>query len=403
VLVTIGGWTVCSVGLPRYHLRAAQRALEQFQPALALAHLDPCLKAWPQSSEIHLLAARAARLADDAQGATLHLQECEQLGWSPAVALERAMLRAQNGDLDKVEDYLRHQVEQEHPDTIFILDALTRGYVRVYRFNLAQVCLKLWLERQPESTQALLHRAQMWVLLHNFQDAAEDFRHVLEKDGTCTEARLGLASTLLELAQPEDALEQLEELRRQQPDNPDVLVRLASCQNALSRHADAAAILDAVLASHPDHAAALQARAQVALQQGDAEAAEKWTRQALASNPYDYQVNFLLYQCLQQGGKHDEAREQNAKVERIKASILRMQELGMRQLQASPDDPALRYELGMLCLGLGKDEVGLGWLLSALQKAPDYKPAHAALAQYYERKGDSEQAANHRQKAAQAR
>jgi predicted Zn-dependent protease len=405
-VVAFGGlatWLAIGFALPWYHLRAARRALAAFHPSEANAHIAPCLKAWPQSSEVHFLAARAARLADDADMAQSQLEECERLSKSPAFAVEWAMLRAQNGDLDNVETYLRQQVLEDHPDTLFILDAMTRGYVRVYRFALAQYCLKLWLEREPNSAPALLHRARIWERIHNYQDAADDFRRVLEVDGSLSEARLGLANSLIELAQPAEALPYLEQLRQTQPDDPQVLVRLACCQNALNRPADARVILDEVLTVHPDCTPALSGRAQVALQHGDSDEALRWAIKAMAVDPHDYQINFLFYQCLKQCGKQKEAQEQFAKVEKIKSSILRMQELGTKKLQAAPNDPALRCEMGTLSISLGQDEVGLGWLLSALQKRPDYKPAHAALAQYYDRKGDSRQAAHHRQLASQTR
>jgi tetratricopeptide (TPR) repeat protein len=401
-LLALVSWLLLAFALPRYHLRAARQALSDLHADLAQPHLAACLKAWPANPEAHLLAARAARLQGDSTTADEHLRQCEHQDWSPDVALERAMLRAQNGDLDKIEDYLRYQVEQDHPDTVLILDALVRGYIRVYRFNLAQLCLKRWLERQPDSTAALLHRARMWEMVHNYQDAAEDFRRVLQVDSASVEAQLGLANSLLELAQPGEALHYLEELQKQHPDDPQILVRLACCQNTLNNPAEAQVLLDKVLASQPDLVPAIQGRAQVALQLGNPEEAEEWARKAIALAPYDYQVNYLFFQCLKQCGKPKEAQEQFAKVERIKANVLRMQELGNRKLQAAPNDPALRCEMGTLCFEFGQDEVGLGWLLSALQKAPDYRPAHAALAQYYERKGDSQRAAQHRQLAAQA-
>jgi tetratricopeptide (TPR) repeat protein len=404
VAVGLGGlatWLAIAEGLPSYHLRAARRALVAFHAGEATAHLAPCLKAWPQNSEVHFLAARAARLADDSDTAQAQLEACERLSKSPEFAVEWAMLRAQNGDLDSVETYLRQQVLEDHPDTLFILDAMTRGYVRVYRFALAQYCLKLWLEREPDSVPALLHRARIWERIHNYQDAADDFRRVLEVDGSSSEARLGLANSLIELAQPGEALQHLEQLRQTQPDDPQVLVRLACCQNTLNRPAEAQSILDVVLAEHPDCTPALSGRAQVALQQGDVDGALRWAAKAMAVDSYDYQINFLFYQCLKQCGKQKEAQEQFAKVEKIKSNILRMQELGTKKLQAAPNDPALRCEMGTLSISLGQDEVGLGWLLSALQKAPDYKPAHAALADYYDRKGDSRQAVHHRQLASQ--
>jgi tetratricopeptide (TPR) repeat protein len=399
LLAGLAVWLVRAVVLPRYHWRAAGEAVVRFEPDEAQRHLAFCLAAWPQSSEVHLVAARADRLAGDSEAAEAQLQECERLGWSQAVVLERALLRAQNGDLDTVEAYLRHQLDEDHPDAVFILDALSQGYLRVYRFSLAQYCLNLWLERQSGNPRALLRRARLWDSMHDYAKAAEDFRHVLESDGSRTEARLGLATALLELGKPEDALHELEELRQQQPDDADTLVRLAACQNMLNRPEEAQATLDTVLAQHPRLTTALKGRAQVALRQGKPADAESWARKALAVEPFDFQANVLLHDCLKQEGKEKEAREQSAKVEGIKTSIARMQQLSTRELQAAPDDPAVRFEMGMLCLGLGQQEAGLGWLLSAVQKAPEYTPAHAALADYYTRHGDSSRAAYHRQRA----
>jgi tetratricopeptide (TPR) repeat protein len=399
LLMGLAAWLFVAFALPWYHLRAARQALKQFRPEEARRHLAVCLAKWPQHSDVHFLAARAARLADDPVTAESQLDEAEQLERTEDCAVERAMLRAQNGDLDSVEAYLRRQVDTDHPDTIFILDAMVRGYARVYRFFLAQYTLKLWLDREPDSIHALWHRGQIWARLHNYQDAAEDFRRVLTIDAGMTEARLALANALLELAQPAEALEHLEQLREARPEDPQVLVRLACCQNTLNRPGEARVILDQVLAIEPDCTPALQGRAQVALQQGDAEEALKWAQKALDVDRHDYQANYLLYQCLKQCGKEKEAQAQFVKVERIKTNILRMQELGTKRLQAAPEDPALRYEMGMLSIEMGQEEVGLGWLLSAVQKAPDFKPAHAALADYYDRKGDSRRATLHRQQA----
>jgi tetratricopeptide (TPR) repeat protein len=394
-------WLVVAILVPQYHYRAARQALEQFQAESASAHMAACLRAWPQSGEIHLLAARAERLANHVEGTEAELEACRLLNVPlHDITRERAMLRAQNGDLDSVEKFLRNDVELGHPDTIFILEAMVRGAIRVYRLNLAKHCLKLWLERQPDSVQAFLLRARMWELVHNYQDAVSDYQHVVEIDKNNTEARLGMANCLLELAQPSEALVYLEGLARQHADDPQILVRLACCLNSLNRAAEAQTILDGVLANHPDMTPALQGRAQVALQQGDPEEAERFARQSMALDPYDYQVNYLYYQCLKQNGKFKEAEAQFVQMEKLKNGILRMQELANHKLQAAPNDPALLCEMGTLCIEMGQGEVGLGWLLSALQKAPNFKPAHVALAHYYEQIGDGQRAAIHRRLAA---
>ena len=88
-----------------------------------------------------------------------------------------------------------------------------------------------------------------------------------------------------------------------------------------------------------------------------------------------------------------------AAADAIKDRADRVAEITTRQLSARPHDPALHCELGKLCLQGGQLEVGESWLLSALRQGPNYRPAHAALADYYRQRGDSERAEEHRRRA----
>src|SRR3954454_5548314 len=65
-----GSWYV------RHQWRAAQAALAADRLGEARSRLDVCLFVWPRSLEVHLLAARAARLSGDPQTAEAHLNQC---------------------------------------------------------------------------------------------------------------------------------------------------------------------------------------------------------------------------------------------------------------------------------------------------------------------------------------
>jgi hypothetical protein len=64
-----------------------------------------------------------------------------------------------------------------------------------------------------------------------------------------------------------------------------------------------------------------------------------------------------------------------------------------------PHDPALHAELGALLIEMGHAKVGENWLHSALRLEPACRPAHAALADLYQARGDSVRAAFHRRQA----
>jgi hypothetical protein len=136
---------------------------------------------------------------------------------------------------------------------------------------------------------------------------------------------------------------------------------------------------------------------------GQAGQAESWLRQTVRALPYDYQAQFLLYQSLRQQGRQEEAAAQKTAVDGLRDRYDRLNELLGRKMAERPRDPALACEAGTLLLGLGQDERGEGLLLTALVWDPTYRPAHAALADYYRRRGDAAKAALHARQAQAAK
>ena len=141
-------------------------------------------------------------------------------------------------------------------------------------------------------------------------------------------------------------------------------------------------------------------RGRIALHTGHAADAETWLRQALAVDPSDRRSSYLLYQCLRSQGKDDEAKKQKDQADRVLADLTRLGIL-FEELVRAPNDPALHYELGVLYSRNGEELKGVRWFFSTLKLDPNHKPAHEALAAYYERIGDKERAAEHRRQAGQ--
>jgi predicted Zn-dependent protease len=400
VLAGLGAWVGGRHLWARHHLRAAESALESYHPAEALEHLRACLRVWPRDVHTRLLAARAARQAGDFDEAQQHLEEFDQLARdlpdeeAAEGTLEWALLRVQNGDLER-DEFLLKAVEKNHPQWALIVEALTEGYLRMYRVVEASACLHLWLSRQPDNVRALLLRGQVCQRLHDYKAAAENYRRVVRLVPGHDDARLRLANALLEAGQNREALRHLEQLRRRQPDNSEVLVRLGYGLNNLGRSARARQFLDRVLAREPHNTAALIGRGQLALQVSRVGEAEGFLRRAVAASPHDRKAHFLLYKCLEQAGKTTEAAAEKRQWKRLEASMVRIIEIGNRLMPLKPNDPALHCELGTILLRIGQEELGVRWLHSALQCDARWKPAHAALADYYRRHGDAKRAAGH--------
>lgn len=383
-----------------YQFRAGRAALERRDLGAAAARLDRYLQTWPRSAPARLLRARAARLAGDFDEADRHLDECQKLtGPTDAVVLERSLVRAQRGELTPgLEQQLRGYVEQDHPESIAILEALGLGYAQAYRLHSALWCLNHWLERQHGHVPALLRRGWVHERLRDFDKARDDYRQVLVVEPTRAAARLRLAQVLLYTAGPgeaEEAAELFEQLHGERPEDAPVVLGLAQAWKTLRRVAEAERLLDAFLADHPAEAPLLLERGRLALDQGRPAEAEALLRRAAALDPHDYQVNYSLSLALRRQGKSAEAQEHLDRAERIKADLDRMSDLTL-DLQARPYDPALHTEIGRIFLRSGQPREGVLWLIGALRVDPAYRPAHQALADHYEAAGQAELAATHR-------
>jgi tetratricopeptide (TPR) repeat protein len=381
-----------------YHFQGAQQDLRHYRLAEARDHLDKCLRFWPHSFQTHLLAAQTARRLGDLEEAERHLARCQEIrgGFPEEVVVEQALLRAQRGGMDETVGYLRPLVEQHHPATPLILEAMALGYFKAYRYTDAAAVLELWVERSPNDVEARFLRGSAREKLGVAQLAIEDYRRVIELDPDNDDCRLQLAGLLLDENAPGEALEHLEHLARKHADDLQILVRLARCQMALGREPEAGDILDRVLQEHSRFRPALCARGQLAMELNEPAEAEKWLRQALALDSADFLTQYTLARSLRQQGKDREARAVEERVAVMQTDTARIRKIIKEEIPLAPHDPALRTEVGTILLRAGSDREGLQWLHSALQEDAGYQPAHAVLAAYLESHGDARQAAQHR-------
>lgn len=275
----------------QYHLHAASRALDRYAFTEALHHLEQCLTI-RRSPDLRLLAAQTARRRDDHAKADKYLTAClEMAGMTEAVARERVLLNAQQGDFAGVESSLRARADGDDAEAVLILEALAKGYANCFWQENALECLNRLLRRAPRHPQALLLlRARLWEdRVHKGdkerdEDALRDYRAVVEL-APSFEARLGLARTLYRTGQPWESMLQYEQLRSSSPTDPEVLIGLARCRYSLHEVDEACRLLDEILERQTTHAAALLERGRLARHAGEVDEAEKWLRRAADSAP----------------------------------------------------------------------------------------------------------------------
>jgi tetratricopeptide (TPR) repeat protein len=384
-----------------YHLRAARAALERYHNNEAMWHLQACLAVRPHDAEAILLAARAARRANNLDEADriLDQYQVERGKDDEDLFLERVLVRVQRGEIDSVSNYCQTLIEKNDPATPLVLESLARGCMRMYRPLEAEKALDDWLQRQPDNAEALNLQGQVFDLEARMHDAIASYRRALTADDQLDDARMRLCNVLMQLGLMDEAEPHLEYLGKRFPNNPMLQVHLARARVRHGQTEEAEKILTAVLARFPDYAPALLERGKLAQLAGQAQEAEKLLRRATQLEPGDVQAYYQLFLCLQANGKAEEARKTQEHMEQISDDMRAIQEIAATQMQRRPHDPELHYKVGMISLRAGSAEEGLRWLNSALKEDPGYAPAHQALADYYQRRGDFNRAAQHRQMA----
>jgi len=375
-----------------HHYRQAEQDLSKRDFAAAYSHLDAYLQVHQYDGEAHYLAARTARRAGLADDARRHLEDCERLGWPSrdAIALERMLMKVQNGEVAESEDFLMSCVESDHEDAILILEALSEGYLRTFKMGMAEFCVNKLLERQPDNPLAYLWRGELRDQRRSTQPAIDDYHKALDLDPELDEARFRLAEKLIQIEQVREALPHFEQLHAKHPDDLRFKVGLAECYVKTSALEEARDLLDSALVETGESRRAFYAmtkRASLAMLMGRPADAEKWSRKALILEPNSQENLYNLYHSLDLLERHDEARIYEAKWHIAEDATRRIGTL-MEQVLVNPDDPAPQHEIGVLHLRQGRDDLGLMWLVSALQADPSYRPTLLALADYYEKKGD---------------
>jgi tetratricopeptide (TPR) repeat protein len=358
--------------------RHGEEALAERRYADAQQHFSAYLAIRPKDADACLRAARAARRLRDYYEAGALLARAEQQGAdAETVAVERQLIAVQQGDARPVA-HLRERAGHGDDLALAILEVLVQFDIDTYQLRNALAGFTEYLKHRPGDLHALLGRGYVWERFLSFADALEDYRAAVKQHPDNAVARAHLARTLLTVGTPQDALEQYEWLAERWPDKLEVRLGLAQAWRRLGDAEKAGAKLDAILQAQPRHPEALWERGQLALDQDKAVEAEPYLRRAVDALPFDRRFVFSLYRCLLELGRADEAKEMQARVDRIDADLRRLEQLRDEVMQR-PNDAQLRAEGGILFLRNGEREQGLRWLQLALRLDPNCREARLAL------------------------
>lgn len=380
-----------------HQLRTGRALLERYHQNEARPYLEACLRIWPDDAQTLLLLARAARRAGALDHAGEYLQHYEKVhGQTEDLAREQIFQTAAKGEVDKVRKYCQRLVREDDPASELALEAMVQGCFRIFRMSEGRTILQTWLKWQPDNTQALLYQGGVWTLLPNHPKAVATYERLLKLDPEHDDARMKLALVLMEDRLYTAAAPHLEIIVRRQPNNLTAATQLARCRDFLGQEGESEQLLEQVLRREPHFSHALAEWGCIAMRQDRGVLAEACLREALTQEPGNHELLYQLILCLEKNGKTDEAENKRRLLNQLKADLKRLEEIAMTELPTRPHDLDLQYEFAVTLLRAGKDEEGVEWLHRVLQAKPSHLPSRRALAEFYQRIGDEEQAAYHR-------
>jgi tetratricopeptide (TPR) repeat protein len=388
----------------RHEYREAEAALDDERMVDANKHIAFCLMVWPWSDDAHFLAARIARNSGAYDEAEAQLAECRKIrhGSSARTQLEMLLLRAQRGDVEKVEDGLMYLADHDKTNEREILETLARSHMKLMRFNLALGFLERCLADYPDDVRALDWRGWIEERLQRQEAAAKDYERALELSPGRAEVRIRLAALYLSHNDPELAEPHLAILEKTHAERLEVQLALAQTRFLQGRTEEARALLDRVLAVDPKSPLALLYRGKLELQTEppQPQEAEKYFRRLLQEDSNSVEGLHCLHDCLRnQPGREKEDAEVLRKHDEARNKSLRIQALLAGEAERPSQKADAAYELGKMNEELGQADLAIYWLRTAEKRDASHKPTHALLAEIFEKSGQEEEAAQERRLA----
>jgi tetratricopeptide (TPR) repeat protein len=392
------GWLVSGAVRDRQYFQQAKAAFENDRCPEAFEYFKAYLERRPHDRAAMFWTARAARRVDEFDLAAGLLKQCkDEPALGEAFHREQLLLRANRGELDEVFAECQQLLRENHPDESLVREAIIKGLLLVLRPDEARAQVAEWLKRHPDHPQAIFLDALIDQLGSPLQVQATKLRRVVKLDPLRADARRMLAELLLEMGLGGEALSHLERLRAERPNDLSIPTRMANALDLLGRQAEAVALVDAVLSQQPASPQALLTRGKLALRGGELATAESFLTKACGKMPGSLAAHHQLVQCLRQRGKITEAKAVDQRIREIRDDSARLRAIIARDLPASPRSAPLHAELGRLFYRLGATNDALRWFRSAVRIDPNRIDAHQALAEHFERAGQFELAATHRQ------
>jgi tetratricopeptide (TPR) repeat protein len=316
---------------------------------------------------------------------------------------QEAVRLAQQGRFRDVEPKLRLALDYD-PDNVELLKPLAVGLLRSDNPDDADLVLTHWCHVRPEQAEPyrlrmdLRHQSAQRVKPLAEQQrlkelALEDGRRVIELDPGDDATARKVVWLCLTSGRFEDADHVCRRYLQRQPDDPELLYLQARVCHARDANAEAQDLLKKLLSRQPQFTPGLLLLAILHYEADEAEQAIPLLRRVIAEGGGSHkEARYHLGLALARAGHTEEAQRLLAGVQQ---DNFEKDTAGLGEAESL----AVRVRRAELLFGSGRADEALALLQVVLREDPGYAAAHRLLATYYDQKGDSAKATEHRRLA----
>jgi tetratricopeptide (TPR) repeat protein len=379
-----------------YQFSRAESAMSSSDYETAEGAISQCLKIWPGSEAVQVLAVRVARYRKQFLEAEVLLKTFREPGkaFSGKLQLEWMLLRAQMGDLEDVTPFLVECVENKHPDSAAILETLTALNLRLDRFREAYGFVDAWLKIDPDNLVALEMRGFLRERSNAASAAEEDYERILALKPDRHDIRRKLASLLLTDRILPKAKVHVLFLTEQQPKQWENW--LLRARDAFERNniTEANKYIEQAHQLSPDNLDVVLWQGVLAMREEQySKARTCLDRVAKVSHLSSFALEYH-YRCLH-ALRDPGAEEALKRFERVKYLEKQLGMLQKKEMTNAPLTLEEQLEAWEYFLGLARDREGLFRLSLVLRADPLNQKAHQLLRDYYLKEKQKDKADYH--------
>lgn len=309
------------------------------------------------------------------------------------VERDAAIQLARDGRFEEAEPQLRKWIER-NPSDVEVAEALARGSSKAGSDH-TEGDLNRWASLQPDHSEPLQARLDFYRKQKDYERAYQDAKALLDRSPRDANLRRTVMSLAFSAGRYLESEQQCRELLNSQPSDATLRSMQSQIRRAQGDLSGAAAILDELLKEQPLLTSAMMSRAALFDEMGQPEKSVPLYREVMQrDSSRQLQAGYQLSLALERVGQAEEAAKVMAEV-RHRREI----EAAQEAMKSQPGNLDLEVRYGEVLIAAGRESDGLGVLQTIVARDRQCKPAHAALADYYDKHGDVKRAAEHRERA----